>query len=87
MIKVTDEMKAQVQRVFEELNKLTDMAREANPGTDGHVGVQNWYYECVDEYRGDLTLFGLDTEDGDSFECVDIMRNGDLIEKTVKHSE
>jgi hypothetical protein len=51
------------------------------------VGVQNWYVDFINEYRGDLTLFGLDTEDGDSFECVDIMRNGDLVEKTVKHSE
>lgn len=84
MINVTEEMKAQVQRVFEEVNKLTDMAREANPGTDGHVSVQNWYCKYVAEYHGEITLYGLDADDGSGFECADISRDGNIAQKFIK---
>ena len=87
MVKVTEEMKAQVQKVFEELNKLTGMTREANPGTDGQISVQNWYCKYVDEYHGALTLYGLDAEDGSGFECADIERNGDVTQKFIKRED
>lgn len=87
MVNVTEEMKAQVQKVFEEVNKLTDMTREANPGTDGHVGVQNWYCKYVDEYHGEITLFGLDADDESGFESADIARDGNVVQKFIKHED
>lgn len=87
MINVTEEMKAQAQRVFAEVNKLTDLTREANPGTGGHVGVQNWYAKFADEYRGEITLYGLDAKDRSGFESADITRDGDVVQKFIKHEE
>lgn len=87
MINVTEDMKAQAQRVFEEVNKLTDLTRKANPGTDGHIGVQSWYSDPVEEYRGDITLFGLHSEDGCGFESADITRDGDVVQKFIKYED
>lgn len=84
MVNITEEMKEQVQKVFEEVNKLTDLTREANPGTDGHIGVQSWYAEFLDEYRGDITLFGLDAPDNSGFESADIARDGNIVQKFIK---
>lgn len=84
MVNVTEEMKAQAQRVFEEMNKLTDLTAKANPGADGHIGAQSWYSEPVEEYRGDITLFGLHSEDGSGFESADITRDGDVVQKFIK---
>lgn len=87
MIKVTEEMKAQVQRVFEEVAKLTDMAREANPGTSGHIEVQSWLSEPREDYHGEITVFGIHAEDESGFECADISRDGNVVQKFIKHDE
>lgn len=87
MINVTEEMKTQVQRVFEELNKLTDLTKEANPGTDGHIGAQSWYAEFLDEYRGEITVFGLNAPDRSGFESADITRDGNVTQKFIKHED
>ena len=87
MVNVTEDMKAQAQRVFEEVAKLTDMANKANPGTDGHLGVQNWWSKPNEEYHGEITVYGLQTEDGSGFECADIKRNGHVVQKFIKHEE
>jgi hypothetical protein len=87
MVNITEKMKEQAQRVFEEMNKLTDLTREANPGTDGHVGSQSWYAEFLDEYRGEITLFGLHSEDESGFESADITRDGNVVQKFIKHED
>lgn len=86
MVKVTEEMKAQAQRVFEEVAKLTDMAREANQGTDGHIGVQSWFSKPCEDYYGEITVFGIHAEDESGFECADITRSrdGNVVQKFIK---
>lgn len=87
MVNVTEEMKAQTQRVFEEVAKLMDMAREANPGTDGHIGVQSWLSEPIEDYYGEITVFGIHAEDGSGFECADISRDGSIAQKFIKRED
>lgn len=55
--------------------------------TDGHIGVQSWYAEFLDEYRGEITVFGLDAPDRSGFESADITRDGNVVQKFIKYEE